>query len=270
MTLIVSLRIPDGIVIAGDSLATMMGNLEIQADLKVKCPQCSHEYEQKTTLPGIPTPSTTLSFAQKVFPFLGDFGVGTFGIGQLCGKTIYFAMRELEKELNKRPVDQGPGNVTKVAEIIAERSSKLLVEQVKREGKDIKRMPDDWKPLGFQVVGYNGDKATTIEMHIGKAVDMKIHDTAGITATGQVGVCEALFSRFGANPQERPITDLFSLQDAVSYAEFLISTTASHQQFARTMPGVGGDIDIALVTPFDHFTWIRQKSLHGKISGVKE
>ena len=99
MTLIVSLRIPDGIVIAGDSLATMIGNLEIQADINVKCPQCGHDHVQHANMPGIPLPSTTLSYAQKVFPFVNEFGVGTFGIGQLMGKTMYFAMRELEKEL---------------------------------------------------------------------------------------------------------------------------------------------------------------------------
>ena len=35
MTLIISLRTLDGIVIAGDSLATMMGNMAIQADINM-------------------------------------------------------------------------------------------------------------------------------------------------------------------------------------------------------------------------------------------
>jgi hypothetical protein len=267
MTLIVSLRIPDGIVIAGDSLATMMGNVQVEADLKLKCPHCGKEHQEKAVLPGIPMPSTTLSYAQKVFPFLSDFGVGTFGAGQLIGKTIYFAMRELEKELIGKSTANRPKSVSQVAERIGTRAVEMLKEQVKREKKELKDFPDEWRPLGFQIVGYDADKATTVELHIGKDIKSTTHNTAGITATGQVGVVDAIFSRYNANPQEQPIYEVLSLQDAVTYADFLISTTASHQKFARTIPGVGGEIDIALVTPFDHFTWIRQKSLQSLIAG---
>jgi len=58
-----------------------------------------------------------------------------------------------------------------------------------------------------------------------------------------------------------PAYQVFSLQDAVNYAEFMIRTTANHQEFSQQLASVGGEIDIALVTPFDVFQWVRQKDL---------
>jgi hypothetical protein len=128
-------------------------------------------------------------------------------------------------------------------------------------------MNDDWSPLGFQVVGYDGDKIAALEVSVGKEVKVKQHNGLGIVASGQTNVINALGGLHKANPQERPVYEAFSLQDAIAYSEFLISATASHQRFARTTPTVGGEIDIALVTPFDSFQWIQQKKLFSQISG---
>src|SRR6185436_14635353 len=119
MTLIVSLRIPDGIVIAGDSLATMMSQMNLVGEVNVKCPQCEHEHTVGPVPVGqLTVPSTTYSYAQKVFSLFGKYGVGTYGAGQLSGKTIYFAMRELEEEVAK--TGGTPDTVLKVAEMIGE------------------------------------------------------------------------------------------------------------------------------------------------------
>ena len=48
MTLIVSLSTPDGIVIAGDSLSTMMSNKLLEADFTVQCQSC----QQSNTFKG--------------------------------------------------------------------------------------------------------------------------------------------------------------------------------------------------------------------------
>lgn len=54
----------------------------------------------------------------------------------------------------------------------------------------------------------------------------------------------------------------FSLQDAIDYAKFLIKTTADYQRFSGSLPVVGGEIDIALVTNRGGFQWIEQKQLY--------
>jgi hypothetical protein len=63
------------------------------------------------------------------------------------------------------------------------------------------------------------------------------------------------------------LTDKMYLQDAIEYARFLIRTTIDFQRFTDgtnsdkgSIPGVGGDIDIAVVTPTG-FEWISRKSL---------
>ncbi len=267
MTLVVSLRIPDGIVIAGDSLATMMGNLEAQADIPVQCPECGKSHTVQVHLPPISLPATTFSYAQKVFPFLGKYGVGTTGIGQLTGKTIYFAMRQLEQELVA--TGKVPNGVKEVADIIAQRTHEMLKSQLQHEDKDIEAMPDSWIPLGFQIVGYENDEPITVEIQLGKNVQNKMHISPGFTATGVVDVVQALLSAYKTNPNQRPVYEVFSLQDAISYAEFLINTTSLHQQFSRMIPNVGGEIDVALVTPFDDFKWIKQKYLAKLLGDTK-
>lgn len=267
VTLIVSLRNLDGIVIAGDSLSTMVGNLEVQADVNVVCPQCGHQHVTQTVVGGIPLPSTTFSFAQKVFPFLDEYGVGTFGAGQLAGKTIYFAIRELEKQLEKLPMGQRPKNVTEAAQKIGDYMQGLLKQQVQHEGADLSSMADGWRPLGLQVVGYDKDVAKTVVVHLGKDVAITAYVNPGITASGESEVLQALGTIYQGKPEAKPVYEAFSLQDAIAYAEFAIRTTASFQQFSRTIPSVGGEIDVALVTPFDHFRWIKQKTLQSKLTG---
>ncbi|MCL4394135.1 MAG: hypothetical protein M1482_04900, partial [Chloroflexi bacterium] len=188
MTLIVSLRIPDGIVIAGDSLSTMMAQIEVKGDLDVTCPNCGHQH----TVSGAPLghlnlPSTTYSSPKKCSRFFGDYGVGTFGAGQLAGKTIYFAIRELEQEL--RSSKNIPTNVSEVAEAIGARGLELARKQI----TNIDDAPDDWSVLGFQVVGYDGSIAKTIVVDVGKNVKKHVADAPGCTRTGQGHVVDGRF-----------------------------------------------------------------------------
>jgi hypothetical protein len=264
MTLIVSLRIPDGIVLAGDSLATMQLNPKVKGDVHIKCPQCGHEHDTNVELDGTPYPSTTFPYSQKIFPFLKDYGIGTSGVAQLSGKTIYFALRELQKEIEGGSIPK-PTKVSEVADLIEKRAQELLLQELTKSKLDINKYPDGWSPISFQVVGYENDIATTIIVYNGKKVRRETLQGAGCTVIGQMQVVTALWTLQNTS-NEPHLFDLFSLQDAVEYAEHLIDSTASYQRFLRTVPTVGGDIDIALITPFAHFKWIRQKELFAKIS----
>lgn len=265
MTLIVSLRIPDGIVLAGDSLATMMGDFQAFKKVPVTCPSCAHNHETLAVVDGIHYPATTFSYAQKVFPFMGEYGVGTSGIGQLMGKTIYFAMRELEAKIQQLPASKRPKNVVEVADLIGDHFLELLKKQYKTDQR-----PIEGRPLGFQVVGYKAGVAQTIELQIGKTVLSKTSNNAGVTVTGMTQLTETFFERYNKEDEEKPAFYVFSLQDAIAYAEFLINTTAAYQTFSKNFASVGGEIDVALITPFDHFTWIRQKTLQTILGGANE
>lgn len=258
MSLIVSLRTPDGVVIAGDSLSTMRNNLSVRADVDVQCPSCGQQHTQNIDLNPPPIPTTTFSYAQKIFPFMDDFAVGTFGAGQLAGKTMYFAVRELEQEL--REGDRRIHSVVNAADQVGQRAHELLKKQIGENDQldGLESFPDDRVAIGFQVVGYHDGEPQTIEVHVGKRVSHEQKED--VTASGAHNVVAALmqaWKRQGGNPA----FNLFSLQDAINYAEFMISTTAKHQEFSRQMESVGGATDIALVTPFDGFQWIQQKDL---------
>jgi 20S proteasome alpha/beta subunit len=267
MTLIVSLRTPDGIVLAGDSLATMMGNVQIGADLAVICPECGHNHTSQHTIDLPPAPATSLSYAQKIFPFLDDYAMGTFGAGILMGKTIHFAIRELERVVRDKTEDKRPKSVKEVAEVAGKHIHKLLRDQLKAENKDLATMPENVAPLGLHVVGYEDGTAKTLVANIGREVKITEQKGAGVTASGETVVLQAMGAVYTQHEQTKPVYDIFSLQDAIEYAEFAISTTASFQHFSRSMPTVGGDVDIILVTPFDHYRWIKQKSLESRLSG---
>lgn len=255
MTLIVSLRTSDGIVIAGDSYSTMRAQLEVGGKIRMECPKCGHVHEEDKSMASLNIPTATLSYAQKVFPFMDNFGVGSFGSGQLSGKTMYFALRELEDAL--RTEKKSITTVTKAAKLIGERAQSLLKQQT----PDFENAPEDSYALGFQIVGYDEEKATTVILHIGKNVNHKEETETGCTWTGDGRVVQAIWGLSKTQPTDNPKYESMSLQDAIEYAEFLIRTTSDHQKFARTIATVGGDIDVALVTPFDGFKWIRRKPL---------
>ncbi len=55
-----------------------------------------------------------------------------------------------------------------------------------------------------------------------------------------------------------------TLQDAIDFAVFIVRATIEAQRFnQKAVQGVGGTIDIAVITP-DGFQWIQQKRLHGE------
>ena len=266
MTLIVSLRIPDGIVIAGDSLSTMTRQDQLKAAISVTCPACDHQHEIQKELPMPPVPATTFSYAQKVFPFCGKFGVGTFGAGLLANKSVYFAMRLFEQKLKEdKTYFEG---VTEVAEKIGDKIHDLLKEQLKLENTSVDTLQPNRFLLGFQVVGYDATESKVVDVSVGKNVHRRIYTGFGCTVSGNREVVQAIWNLYRKRPENQPPYHIFSLQDAIDYAEFLIRTTIAHQRFSPTIPNVGGDIDIALVTPFDGFRWIRQKPL-GKVLGEK-
>ena len=59
-----------------------------------------------------------------------------------------------------------------------------------------------------------------------------------------------------------------SLQDAVDFSTLMIQTTSAMQRFSDginsdpgDIPGVGGPIDVAVLTPDQGFVWVKRKLL---------
>jgi hypothetical protein len=267
MTLIVSLRIPDGIVIAGDSLATMMSNMQISADINVVCPDCGHSHTlQRHPVVNMQMPATTFSYAQKIMPMLREYGIGTFGQGKVGGKTIYYALREFEQSLYTTQRVALIKSVEDVATAIGKHIQNLLEQDLRSINKLFEDVADDWFPVGFHVVGYTKGEPQVYILRVGKQLEITLMNEE-CSVSGQSDIVAALFQMQNAKPTLKPAYNVFTLQDAIEYAKFLIQTTSLQQQFSSTIPTVGGDIDVALLTPFDKFTWIEQKPLAKLLGG---
>ena len=262
MSLVVSLRTADGIVIAADSLATVRAQQQIEAEIEVKCPKCDETTKVKLEeLPPITFPVSTFSFSQKVFPFADSYAVGVFGAAVVNGRTIYSHVRQMESDMQAsvESVDNA-----------AEHVSNYFQKQLRMELGETE-LPDKVFPLGVQVVGYRqetgGEKSpVTIVVRVGNKIESEVLDERfGCTVSGEKGVATKLWDLGREDNRLATAYSNFSLQDALDYAEYLIRTTAEFQRFTNMLPTVGGDIDIGLITPYSGFLWIQQKELAAKL-----
>jgi len=167
-------------------------------------------------------------------------------------KTIYHHIKSLEKESDK----QFKG-VTEVASELNDYFQKELRKQI----PNLDEAPDDYIALGFQVVGYDGQEGKTIKVDVGKRGKSTTYTGMGCTVSGEIRLVQQLWAIAREDPRQQSVYGSWSLQDAIDYAEFLINTTATYQRFSNIIPSVGGDVDIALTTPYRDFTWIRSKEL---------
>ncbi len=80
MTLNVSLRVPDGIVIASDSLSTLTQAINQKLTVTGKCEKCGEITEIKDAqAPPMTIPSSTWPYTQKLFSVKDRFGLAIYG-----------------------------------------------------------------------------------------------------------------------------------------------------------------------------------------------
>jgi len=254
VSLVVSLRIPDGVVIAADSLSTLQGHLAVKTHMQAKCPKCKEDltFGNPPALQ-MPVPLSTSSFAQKLFPLCSRFGVGAYGWSLLSNRTVGYYIETLNNEIKSKEI----AGVTDAAQLILDKFDRLIHDCI----SDIGNAPEDYFPMGFHVAGYDDSEGKTIEVKIGKNSRLESINELGCAVSGSGNVVAKLWELGEENESHKANFGIFSLQDAIDYADFLISATASYQRFAQMIPNVGGEVDIALVTQYQGFTWIRQKKL---------
>lgn len=278
----------DGVILAADSLATVESRIEMQVAMETDCPHCSKHVQlddvfahakaeipcpscsKIVVVPGIrppafSTPSSTMSYAQKVFPFLDTYGVAVFGLSAFGQKTVYNHLKGLERtirdeiEIGGAALKTKYSGVTKVAEAIR------VFCQAQFEAAFPAPLPADMPELvfGLQVVGYDSPldpTAKTIELQFGQKPGQEMYHNLSVTFSGDsrfILDVRTVCSKHGLSP----VLEHLSLQDAIDYADFLVSTAATVQRFANAIPTIGGEVDIALITAYSEFRWIRSKRL---------
>jgi hypothetical protein len=261
MSLILSLRISDGIVVATDSLSTSNDLLEIaSSNIEIKCPYCNKVIKDKGfKLPPIPIPFSASSYTQKLLKFFKKYAISFFGIGILNKRSIYYHIKQFESKNE----EIGDYSLDKIVEKIEE----YFESELMKAFPDYKnKAPDNWLPIGFHINGYleknNNLSGITFELKIGKKSEIKIFDSIGCTVGGDVRVVAKLWEIGKIDPKQVIRYQLLSLQDAIELSEFFMNTTSIFQKFANQVPTVGGETDIALITPFHGFTWVKRKRLN--------
>lgn len=75
---------------------------------------------------------------------------------------------------------------------------------------------------------------------------------------------QAALSQIGPNLQYRIPFQVLPLQDCIDLATFLLRTTMTAQALSLTVRGVGGPIEVAIITRVKGLEYIQQKQLHGE------
>ncbi len=242
-------------MVAADSLSTAQNLVQIEIEQGAfENPEApSH---RKVGLPPIPIPFSASSFTQKLIPLNDRWAVSSYGQGIINNKSTYYHMRQFEKNLD------GAWDLSQTVKGLIEFFENELQKQFPGYDKDA---PDDWKPIAFHVNGYEGDdsenRAVTYEVFVGKKSQSRKQDSIGCTIGGDMPIVQQMWELGRKDKRFEFQFPLMSLQDAVDLCDFYINTTATFQRFTNRIPTVGGEVDVALITPFHGFQWLRRKAL---------
>ena len=265
MTIAISLKVNDGVVLASDSATTL---------------RSSDEHGNANVL-------NVYNNADKVFNLCKGIPVGaiTWGFGAIGNSSIATLMKDFRGTLEN---DTSSYEVRQLAERLKE------YIYTNRYRNTFNEWPE--KPiLGFIVAGYsnNGQSSSAEEYLIEIDASGNCHgpnlvrqaDECGVSWHGQpeaifrlmkgrstllpallqqkfdvpdeqIKLLEEAFNEHLSAPLINPA---MPIKDAVDLAEFLVDVTI---KFSRFMPGatmVDGPIDIAAITKHEGFKWIRRK-----------
>lgn len=271
MSIILSVAVPEGIVIAGDSRQT-------------------YTNEKKNTRIGS-------DFGSKVFQLTDRIAVATFGWAFLkpqsantlssMGALIEDLRAKLDTEVNV--IDAG-NQLSGYLQGIYDYDVASLKWTPAPQGK---------LAVGLHVVGYNKDstigEAYLVQIPPGSSQLLRNTNNAGCNWDGQTDVITRLvrgldpriellpFVRHAIDnplPNQPTVAEqivnlqyvinwaTMTLQDAIDFALFMVNSTIKMQRFSDgitmdqgDIPGCGGEVDVAVITHRDGFRWIQKKEL---------
>jgi len=271
LTIAISLKVNDGVVLAADSASTLIG---------------------KTS--GGNAVMNIYNNANKIFNLRKGLPIGaiTWGSGSVGTASISTLMKDLRRRLTD---NEGPFKKWRIDSssytigAVADRLREFIFDEFY-----IPAFKDwDEKPrLGFIVAGYSSGAGMAEECQIDIANGQcegprPIRDNleCGLTWSGEPEAISRLV--FGFSPQlastlnqqlgvphdqigptiqvlkqalRAPLVmDPMPIQDAIDLAEFLVDLTVRFSRFMPGAPTVGGPIEVAAITKHEGFKWVRRK-----------
>ena len=266
MTIAMSMKVNDGIVLAADSASTIMAQTPHGVGV-------INIYDK----------------ANKIFNLRKGLPIGaiTWGSGSIGHASISTLVKDFRKlitldeewkiEINNYTIED-----------VANKFKKFIFDiNYVNEFQSWKDKPN----LGFMIVGYSSGETLAEEWKIdilnGQCKGpylLRKREKVGITWNGEPEAITRLYLGFGtAMPrilkesglEDNKIDEIMQLcrtkltvpmvtppmpiQDAIDLAEFLVETTVKFSKFAPGAPTVGGPIEIAAITKHEGFKWIKRK-----------
>lgn len=270
MTIAISIKVNDGIVLASDSAATMLARVPKE---------------------GIKIINIYMN-ADKIFNLRKGSPIGaiTWGSGSIGNSSISTLTKDFRKLISGNDQDWKINPRNYQIEDVAKKYKKFIFED-----KYVKAYKD-WKQqdrpfIGFIICGYstNGSFAEEWEIQIinGKCKGPEKIREHKITGIAWRGRGEAVYRLYfgtdnhlnsvlkdnGLNDEliKKIIDDCriklrvplvfpaMPIQDAIDLACFLVQMTIQYFKFSPGAQTVGGPIEIAAITKHEHFKWVERK-----------
>jgi hypothetical protein len=280
LTIAISIKTNDGVVLASDSASTVIGAGQ---DGKL----------------GV---VNVYNNANKIFNLCKGLPIGaiTWGAGSIGQASVSTIVKDFRRALSSK---DSKHQAWKLVPVPQNESPKYTVEQVAGWLKEFvfdelysNAFPESapLRPdLGFIVAGYSSSDAALaeefqVEMRAGKCigpVPLRAKHEIGLTAGGETEALNRLMTGV-AGGLSQVLQNLFKvpeaqtekalavirqqltvplvipampLQDAIDLGEFLVDLTIKFSRFKPGAPTVGGPIDIASISKHEGFRWIRRK-----------
>ena len=238
MSLIVTLYVPEGLVIAGDSRLTLNWTTK------------TNEAEQRHSISA--SDSNT-----KVFAIKNKFGLGTFGAADIKGIPISGFINQFteEKVTDDTTIEELP---------------QLLLDFFGEQFGN--------PATNFYVIGHKIENGISIPHAyyvnvVGKNFN-RVNFSNGLTFNGAnwggetevlTRILNTVKLKQGDQWIDLPDTPLawnfMTLQDAIDFAVYAVRTTIETMRFQQKEKTVGGPIDILVIKPNEVPTWIKRKEL---------
>jgi hypothetical protein len=273
LTIAISIKINDGIVLASDSASTFLGQAP-NGELGVL---------------------NVYNNANKIFNLRKGFPIGaiTWGAGSIGQASISTIIKDLRLILTSgkgRPKWKLKEEKYTIHDVAIRLKEFVFDELYTQTFKDVvSRKPD----LGFIVAGYSAPDAPMpeefqIDIKNGECfgpILLRARDAIGLTWGGDPealnrmvigaggGLPQVLQNLFKIDQAKLPevmlliqhqlqvplILPAMPLQDAIELADFLVDLTIKFSRFSPGAPTVGGPIEIAAISKHEGFRWIKRK-----------
>ncbi|HET6929060.1 MAG TPA: hypothetical protein VFI45_01965 [Candidatus Acidoferrum sp.] len=270
MTIAISIKINDGLVLATDSASTLIGQFP-DGQLHVL---------------------NVYNHANKLFNLRKGFPIGaiTWGTGSIGQASISTIIKDLRQRFSSNDPQHKDWTLNKDGYTVEEVAKKL--KEFVYDDLYKKAFPQQKPSLGFIVAGFSANQPMAEEFQIdiqnGECTGprrLRNQEDCGVTWAGepealnrfimgyspmittllqqQLGIDPAQMNQamsvVQAQVQLPVVLPAMPLQDAIDVARFMVELTVKFSRYRPGAPTVGGPIEIAAISKHEGFRWVERK-----------